>query len=527
MHKWKIRGVVLWAALMIAAALFAADDMYSGTYSASTAFTEVNTGKLKQMGDDFSEKQFRELFEGKFTFVISRAGKKYRIKIDDDLTTPAQITDGKIQFAAVLDPAVKMLYVGEFAADLMTAGGTMKLQTPMGVLANGNWTLSRIGARPAGTGTGASVDDDAEAESGSGGDAESADDAADGAGEPSPAGENADGDSALSAGENGEDETNDEITEDMIDEIFGLEDDALEDAVKVRDKALRDEPFDDVNIASEAEFRKQHPERVAEVEKTLEEFAKREDDVLAVRDAAQRLKIEKTTAASADGGAGKSAGTDAPAENDGIGYEVKKEVVKLADKGVDKVMGAFDRVVSGVGHLTDMVKDKVSDLIYDRDDKVKQTMETQNVSKDQARAFNDLDQSKEIQGNLSPVSSIGKKMAGAAGKLIVGALDKIGEAKQKAMSLAGGEEYGLFKQTYEKAKGENKNQKQALKEALAAIEARNEENSYKTFVDSSGSFFDSPLRFLGNKILDRESKYPTPKLRGALYVSYLKEDKVY
>jgi hypothetical protein len=520
MHKWKIRGVVLWAALLIAAALFAADDMYSGTYSASTAFTEVNTGKLKQMGDDFSEKQFRELFEGKFTFVISRVGKKYRIKIDEELTTPAQITDRRIQFAAVLDPAVKMIYVGEFAADLMTAGGTMKLQTPMGALANGNWTLSRIGAQPAGTGTGASVDEDAGAEGGSGGDAESADDAADGAGEPSPAGENADGDSALSAGENGEDETDEEITDDMIDEIFGLEDDALEKAVKTRDNVLRDEPFDGVDTTAEADFRKKHPERVAEVEKTLQEFAGRRDDVVAVRDAAQRLKIEKATAE-------KNAAGDVKAEDEGISYELKKKVVELADKGVDKAMGALDKVVPGAEHLTDMVKNKVSDLVYDRDDKVKQTMEEQSVTREQARAFNDLDQTREIQSNLSPIVSLGKKMAGAAGKLITGALDKIGEAKQKAMSLAGGEEYALFRQTYEKAKGENKNQKQALKEALAAIEARNEENSYKTFVDSSGSFFDSPLKFLGNKILDRESRYPTPKLRGALYVSYLKEDKVY
>ncbi len=500
MHKWKIRGAVLWAALLIAAALFASDDMYSGTYSASTAFTEVNTSKLKQMGDDFSEKQFRELFEGKFTFVISRAGKKYRIKIDDELTTPAQITDRRIQFAAVLDPAVKMIYVGEFAADLMTAGGTMKLQTPMGALANGTWTLSRIGAQPAGTGTGASVDDDA--------------------GEQSPAGKNADGDSDVSATENGGDETDDEITDDMIDEIFGLEDDALEEAVKTRDKVLRDEPFDGVDTTAEADFRKKHPERVAEVEKTLQEFAERKDDVVAVRDAAQRLKIEKATAE-------KNAAGDAKAKDEGISYELKKKVVELADKGVDKAMGALDKVVPGAEHLTDMVKNKVSDLVYDRDDKVKQTMEEQSVTREQARAFNDLDQTREIQSNLSPISSIGKKMAGAAGKLITGALDKIGEAKQKAMSLAGGEEYALFKQTYEKAKGENKNKKQALKEALAAIEARNENNAYKTFADSSGSLFTSPLKFLGNKILDRESKYPTPKLRGALYVSYLKEDKLY
>lgn len=264
--------------------------------------------------------------------------------------------------------------------------------------------------------------------------------------------------------------------------------------------------FFPITDTREKEFRKTKALTVQQTEEKIKGIVKKNPDLMVKETLSGRKKIER--------------------REEGLTYEQKKKIVEFTGRSVDKVVGE-----SSLKYGTGIVKNKVKNYVYDRDDKIRDIQENLGMNRNEARGYKDVSAYEEREEKFSVVKEFVLNKAGFAGDMVQKQLDKLSNAKKKAMGKAAAREYRIFADAYVKARQNNSN-KEAIRIARDRIKAQGEDalqkgEEYITFRDGVSNFFKEPIKFMSYKILNRDSKKKSYKERSALYISYLKEDEIY
>lgn len=476
MKRSQLLRIVLMIAVLISAMIVpshAEDDKYSGTYSAEVIYSEVDGATLSQLGEDFSEDGFRKQFEGTFNpFTITKTSAGYELDIQGLISGPAEFDGQTVVIRIYLDQMVYFQYDGRYRGDYSSASGTVNLITPVGTLAKGEWSMTRLGDLPA-------VDsgDTAETDQGSG----------------------SEGDASADTPDEGEADTEGTDAEE-VEEEFDLEAFINDDLPEVEAPEITE--FRPVTMSKEDEYRENKKEKVEKVENTLLEIAKEGSMMID-----ERLgNVVKLIPANRE---------------EGWDYEQKKHSAKL----VGDTFGKVAEKVPGIKYLKSTVVSAYEDQILTPEDKVKDTQKKYNMTQLGAKIYNDQNKYDEIEAAFAPVKDFVVEKTGKVGEYFQKGLDKMANMKRKALSMAGSREYKMFRAEFARMKDAGKSQKEALKAASKKVYDHN--NSAEVVGETFQNFFKNPIYSLSNRILNRESKYPTPKLRCGQYISYLKEEGLY
>jgi uncharacterized short protein YbdD (DUF466 family) len=189
-----------------------------------------------------------------------------------------------------------------------------------------------------------------------------------------------------------------------------------------------------------------------------------------------------------------------------------------------------------LSHFVALSNNLIKDEIYDREDKIRETEEKLGLNFHEARGLEDFGNYDEKQKFLSPIKEYITSQDGVTGYtvgLVQKQLDKLADSKKKALGKAAAREYCNFAETYVENR-KNKSHEEAIKAAHNRLEAMSYDAGAKdggeeniTFKTSSSNFFKEPIKFLSYKLLNRDSKKKTLQSRSAMYIGYLKEDKIY
>jgi len=519
----------------------------TGEYTGRFKFTEVDTGTLSQMGDDFSEAQLRALFEGKFDpIVVTGAGGSYSLMIQDTVQTKVTVDGTSFDFVISLDPEVNMIYKGKYASDWMTINGTYELKTPVGVLAKGEWAMARKGEAPVTDAEVTTTDDgsatDTETETTDTGDTESEDSTeTEGATDSEDTSDLEDTSDSETTGKtdteeeatekedesitdtetdttSSEEESEDpdldkpvsEYTDEDYNRIFGLDEIEIDDEEKEVEYK-----FEPVKIDSEQTYRTSRQEQVAKVEGRLLEVAEKNGAEVKEDLAGRKLITTKKEESK-------------PEKSDQlVTYKEKKSLFKKLWEYGDKAIDKIGEYVPGAKYLGSMLKDEVEDRVYTDADKVEKTSEELGVSKKEASFFNKFDMYGKIQKAFKPVKEFVINIGGKPVEYVSKALDKVGNMKKKALAYAAGKEYDVFAAEYKKARDGGKTKTEATRTAYANLKDQNyyEQGNSATFLQSlvKGDFKVAFSRL----ILNRESSKKKLSHRCVEYISYMKANKDY
>ena len=208
-------------------------------------------------------------------------------------------------------------------------------------------------------------------------------------------------------------------------------------------------------------------------------------------------------------------------------YKVKKEVIKFEKEITEKYLSE-----GNLKYVAKILDNTFKDSIFDRDDKIEETKENLGMNKIEARAYNDFNEYDEREAKYSLLKDYVVDKIGKPAEILQKGLDKLANAKKKALGKAAAREYKIFAKEYLEAKKSKLSNKKALKRAYDRIIANGEDalesgEEYMTFANGSSNFFKEPIKFMSYKLLGRDSNSKTYKERAVKYIAYMKEDKLF
>lgn len=304
--------------------------------------------------------------------------------------------------------------------------------------------------------------------------------------------------------------------------------DSLDISLTKEEEAILDEASqDDFSMVSDINFyftidgeiQNNYGEGEEEVtnktEKNLEDIVNKNKDIILKKSIDGSVKIEKN--------------------EDSLSYSDRKKLIDFSSdvySMVDSKVKLADKIGSvPADYFKGLGLDWVKNEITTKEDKIKETEDKLKMTRDEARGYNDFNGYEEKEETFSVVKEYVLKNAGFAGKMVQDQLDKLANAKKKALGKAAAREYRIFSDTYIESRKKMSN-KEAVKAAYEKIRDTGEDalvsgDDYITFSDGKSNFFKEPIKFMSYKILNQDSKALTYRERAATYIYYLKSDKIY